>query len=287
MRLARDAGRMFRTTKVRATSANKARNKMRAKVAGIALLASLSLFLVVQAYASVRRAAAQNNYFTVKNIIVSGAKKLDERRIRGLLQVGLSGNIFTRNIDRVTSILESNPVVESASIRLSLPDVAEVSIVERKPSSAVYLDGKTYLMDAGRFLIEEAPQNWSGGPVIKGIKSNARPGQRLSDPRLDDAFSASKLFELDHYWHEKGAVIDIGDTDRIVVTSSSGVFVRLGRDQRAWREKFYEYMSARRISADIGTTFAGYDLSFEGQVVGVAGEAEQTNNSTKKIQGVS
>jgi hypothetical protein len=140
-------------------------------------------------------------------------------------------------------------------------------------------------MDSRRYLIEEAPRGLPGGSVITGWNGVGAPGERIGDERLDDALAAAALFALDSYWHDKPVSVDLGDTVKITAISSSGVFLRLGPDKTKWREKFYEYMSARRIAAATGTRFEGYDLSFENQGVGVKMVGSLTKNQTNKIKG--
>lgn len=270
---------------LRSTAAFRARGKARLKAALFLISAVLASTALFRAYGAVRKAAERNNFFVVKTITLTGAKRLDERRLRGLLSAGLAGNIFTRDIERLTLLLEKLPAVQSASVRLKLPDLAEVSIVERRPVASVAVGGRTFLMDSSRRLIGEAPQGWSGGPSITGCNCAGSPGDWLPEGRLDDALKIASLFSLDTYWHEKAASLDLSDPARTVVVTTSGVFLRFGPDKGPWREKFYEYASARRISEAAGVRFAGYDLSFEGQVVGVGAEGSFVKNLTKKNKG--
>jgi hypothetical protein len=282
---AKSAALKLNRSALRSTAASRARGKARLKAALFLLSAVLASTAVVLAYGAVRRAAARNSFFVVKTITLTGAKRLDERRLRGLLSAGLAGNIFTRDIERLTLLLEKLPAVQSASVRLKLPDLAEVSIVERRPVASVAVGGRAFLMDSSRRLIGEAPQGWSGGPAITGCKCAGSAGDWLPEGRLDDALKISTLFALDTYWHEKAATLDLSDPARTVVVTTSGVFLSFGQDRGTWREKFYEYVSARRISEAAGVRFAGYDLSFEGQVVGVGAEGSFAKKLTNKNKG--
>jgi hypothetical protein len=217
--------------------------------------------------AAIYRAASHTEYFMVKTITVNDLGRLDSERVRKIVTPLLSGNIFTRDIDSATRLLEQYPQVESASVRLKLPDIAEVTVVERTPAATVLINGRPFLVDAAHRIIEEV-RGQPTGLLIKGV-GGGKPGDRIADPRLDDAFAIAELFTLDTVRHDKPVLIDMGNPERMEVHTSAGLFLRFGPDRRGWREKFYEYLTVRGIAADMGERMSGYDLSFNKQIVGI------------------
>ncbi|MBI5177813.1 MAG: FtsQ-type POTRA domain-containing protein [Nitrospinae bacterium] len=256
---------------------NRVKPRQRLKAAGKLLLVLLFTSAAVAGAVVLYKSISGIRYFTVKTITVAGLHKLDERHVRGIVAPLLSGNIFTRDIERATQMLEQFPEVDTVSIRLKLPDTAEVTVVERKPASAVFVNGKLFQMDAKNVLIEEA-----AGPnasfLIRGLSGAGVAGERITDPRLADVERITSLFALDTKYGDRPTSVDVGNPERIEVHTAGGLFLRFGPDKELWEEKFYEYLSARDISGDMGLRFIGWDLSFRDQVVGIRGDNQPSRD---------
>ncbi len=272
-------GSRFATGRVREKGRTKQRLRGLVRVVAVLALAIASAFGMVALY----RALSHTEYFTVKTINVTGLDRLDKRHVQGMVTPLLSGNIFTRDIDRATRLLEQFPQVDSVSVRLKLPDIAEVTVVERRPVATLALNGKLFLIDAKRHLIGEA-DGQASGLLIKGIVASEKPGERVGDPRLADAFSIAELFSLDTVYRDAPVFIDMGNAERVDVRTSGGLLLRFGPDRQVWREKFFEYLSVRGISGDMGVRMLGYDLSFKGQIVGIR-DNNQPSGGSKSNRG--
>lgn len=252
----------FQTDSVRAKGRTKERIKIYAKAAVLGILLGA---LAVAAVAVSRRIPA-NTYFVVKNIKITGTRVLDPERILKAVGPVLTGNIFTRDLERAASLVEQNPWVESVSVRMKLPDIVEVAVKERMPVAAVALNGKSWLVDEKGYLIEEAgriqPQL-----LISGLKAAAAPGARITDQRLFDAYRAASLFKLDTVFGDMPEAVDVGRADKTAVRTAGGLVLKFGPEQEQWEEKFMEYLAVRGVASDFAPGFAGFDLSFKDQLV--------------------
>ena len=252
----------FQTDSVRAKGRTKERIKIYAKAAVLGILLGA---LAVAAVAVSRRIPA-NTYFVVKNIKITGTRVLDPERIRKAVEPVLTGNIFTRDLERAASLVEQNPWVGSVSVRMKLPDIVEVVVMERVPVAAVALNGRSWLVDEKGYLIEEAgrvrPQL-----IISGLKAAGAPGARIADQRLFDAYRVASLFKLDTVFGDMPEAVDVGRADKTVVRTAGGLVLKFGPEQEQWEEKFMEYLAVRGVASDFAPGFAGFDLSFKDQLV--------------------
>ncbi|MBI5636433.1 MAG: FtsQ-type POTRA domain-containing protein [Nitrospinae bacterium] len=252
----------FQTNSVRAKGRTKERILIYAKAALLGLLLGA---LVVSAVAIFRMISA-NPYFVVKTVAITGVRMLNPEQVRAMAGPALTGNIFTRDLERAAALVEQNPWVESVSVRIKLPDIVEVAVTERGPVAAVALNGKSWLVDEKGYLIEEAgrvrPQL-----LITGVKAAAAPGARIADPRLFDAYRAASLFKLDTAFGDTPVAVDVGRMDKTAVRTAGGLVLKLGPDQEEWEEKFMEYLAVRGVASDFAPGFAEFDLSFKNQLV--------------------
>ncbi len=275
---ARDARRSpFQTDSVRAKGRLKERVLLYAKTAVLGILLGAFAVLAVLVY----RMVSSSPYFVVKTVNVTGVRMLNPEQVRKIAGTGLTGNVFTRDLERIAALIEQNPWVESVSVRVKLPDIVEVAVKERMPVAAVELNGKAWLVDEKGYLIEEAgrvrPQL-----VINGLKTRAAAGTRIADPRLFDAYRAASLFKLDTVFGDMPVAVDVGRIDKTAVRTAGGLIVKFGPDQEQWEEKFMEYLAVRGVASDFAPGFAGFDLSFKNQVVATlngGGKNEKRNES--------
>lgn len=233
---------------------------MKAAVLGL-LLGALAVSAVL-----VSRAASASSYFVVKGVTITGVRMLDAEQIRKITEPVLAGNIFTRNLERAAALVEQNPWVESVSVRLKLPDIVEVAVKERMPVAAVALNGKSWLVDEKGCILEETGRV-RPSLLISGLKVAAAPGARIADRRLFDAYRAASLFKLDTVFGDMPVSVDVSRMDKTVVRTAMGMVLKLGPDQEQWEEKFMEYLAVRGVAPDFAPGFAGFDLSFNNQLV--------------------
>lgn len=90
--------------------------------------------------------------FTVQEVRVSGAQALDEREVLRL--AGARGeSIWLVDTDQITARLLESAYVEQASVRVELPDLLAIDLVERRPEVRWQSGGVNFLVAAdGRVL---------------------------------------------------------------------------------------------------------------------------------------
>ncbi len=270
----------FQTDTVRAKGRLKERLLIYAKTAVLGILLGTLAVLAVLVY----RMVSSSPYFMVKTVNITGVRMLTPEQVRFIAGTGLTGNVFTRDLDRVASRIEQNPWVESVSVRVKLPDIVEVAVKERMPVAAAELNGKQWLVDEKGYLIEETgrvrPQL-----VINGLKAAPVAGARVADMRLFDAYRAASLFKLDTVFRDMPVAVDVSRTEKTVVRTAAGLVIKFGPEQEQWEEKFMEYLAVRGVAHDFAPGFAGFDLSFRNQVVATLNGGGKNEKRTES-QGV-
>ena len=263
----------FRTDSVHAKGRARGRVLFCVKAALLVLLLAALAASSVAAY----RKVAANPYFIVKTVNITGLRMLDAEQVRAIAGPPLTGNIFTRDLERAAALVKQNPWVESVSVRIKLPDIIEVAVTERLPVAAVALNGRSWLVDEKGYLIEEAGRV-RPRLVITGLRTPAVPGERSADPRLFDAYRAASLFKLDTAFGDTPVAVDVGAPDKTAVRTAGGLVLKLGPDQEKWDEKFMEYLAVRGLAPDFAPGFAGFDLSFNGQLVATMKDGGKKEN---------
>lgn len=209
--------------------------------------------------------SVSNTYFNVKSVKVTGVGRLSYDTLISDLKPFLAGNIFTSDISGATEYLKNNPWIAFASIRRKLPDSLVISITERYPVAVVQLD-KLYLIDSQGYLLGET-EGVGDRTLLYGIGGNAKPGDRITDLQLTDAYRLIDLFSNDTVFNDHIVRVDVSVPESITVRTASGKELQFGTDRENWSEKFLEYLTVRKILADRGTEFSKVNLSFGDYVV--------------------
>lgn len=110
------------------------------------------------------------DFFTVKEIVVSGVSRLDENYVKRISGVRRKQSIFTVNVRRIESNLKLDPWIERAEISRSLPDSLRIRVFERSVCAVMDFEGVRYAVDRKGYIIgREKLKEYKVFPVLKGI----------------------------------------------------------------------------------------------------------------------
>ena len=94
--------------------------------------------------------------------------------------------LFTIDLYKLRQQLEKIPSIESAEVRMALPDTLKVKIIERIPRAALYTVNSPAVVDASGIVMKRAESSAANQrlPVIKGLRNmdvpvQVRPALRL------------------------------------------------------------------------------------------------------------
>jgi hypothetical protein len=238
-------------------------------VAGAVFVAAL-----INAGPAVYRDVLTHPYFQIKEVRFSGLENVSREELLSLIRPLFNGSILTCDIKSAARFIRTNPWIDDVSIRRRLPDILQINVVERVPAAVLQTGpDRFFLIDRRGFLLDEAAGE-TGQFVITGLSvwntgaAELRPGSRIENDRLDDAFRINEIFLNDSLFNDHAAAVDVSDIDRITVrTKLTGSVIHFGPAKNRWNEKFLEYLVVRRILEETGESFTGMDLSFKDQVV--------------------
>ncbi|WP_051286405.1 cell division protein FtsQ/DivIB [Megalodesulfovibrio gigas] len=114
------------------------------------------------------RYATSHEYFTLREIEVSGNRRLTSAEIMQAGGVHLGMNTLDLAMHDVRARLLGNPWVESAKVARELPSTFRLSVVEREPRWWVQQEGGLFYADEqGRIIAPVEPRGFISLPLIR------------------------------------------------------------------------------------------------------------------------
>jgi POTRA domain, FtsQ-type len=134
----------------------------------------------------------------VRRVEVVGANRLGAARVAKLAGVPLGRNIFGVNLFRARMAVETDPLVESASVTRALPDAVRILVRERRPIFTVSYAGQYFEADGAGILFRRVPKPTPRLPVL-GLRNvgPAHLGGRLSPSIMNPALACLRLTARD------------------------------------------------------------------------------------------
>lgn len=226
----------------------------------IGVLTSAVVWAAIFGYTAVTASA----WFSVQDIRVRGNDRLSTGEVSMLLD-GLRGsNVVLAALDPWRDRLLGSPWVKDAALRRVLPDVVDVTILERDAVAIVRAGRSLFLMDADGVTIDEYGPRYASLdlPIVEGLRIDveapaADAPRTLALAALDDLGGAGLLWRVSQ--------LDVSRTRDVVVTMTDDpTLLHLGDVKFAERLQSYIDMS-RRLQA-MTSELEYVDLRFEDRV---------------------
>lgn len=207
--------------------------------------------------------------FVIKDVQVTGRKRITKETMIGLLNVKTGDPIFTFAPLEAQDILEQLSWVKSAHVERHLPDTLLIKIIEREPSALWQHNKKLVVIDfdgvvlsdqnIGRFnnlpLLIGATANKHASDIIpllyaeKNVLDNVQAVTRIGDrrwdlslknkaivklPEKDIGLALSRLAQLDHdeqIFKRDLSIIDLRLEDRAIIRPSDKANLTIERPE--------------------------------------------------------
>ena len=115
-------------------------------------------------------AFAFSPYFRIENIEIYGNEIIPESKIRELLEISESQNIFLFNAGKANKRLQANPYMEHAEFERVFPNGLNVKILERRRCGYIKHRENTFLyIDDSGFALETNSEPLARLPSITGL----------------------------------------------------------------------------------------------------------------------
>jgi hypothetical protein len=143
-------------------------------------MAILRVSLVMLLCAQVLRVAFASPKLRVKEVQVTGTRRLTPEDVVRFGQVKLGENIFRINLARVSDRLQADPIIRHAVVTRDLPNALSVRVEERQPAFQVSCEGTRWDVDEESVLFRRAEGIVGGMPILE-VPASAlpKPGGKL------------------------------------------------------------------------------------------------------------
>lgn len=203
-------------------------------------------------------------YFSVREIKVSGTKKLGGSEIAAMAGLSQGMNIWNVEPRTMERKVNKHPWVKRVVVRRELPHRIAIEVEERAPKGIVVL-GKLYYIDAEGFVFKEVtPEEELQFPLLTGLRPAdlATPvpstRQRIQEAlRLGDLVARSSLVLSEIRFRPNGDV----------VLYPVGIPLALNMGWGDWQAKMDRLERVLAVWRGREDRLAALDLSFRDQVV--------------------
>ena len=159
------------------------------------------------------RWAKRTRHFAVREVVVTGHRRLPGEAVRKLAGVAPGTNIFDADLAAVRARVIAHPWIKGARVRMRPPHSLLVDIRERIPAARIGGAAPLVVDAEGVVLDTSAPYPAGCLPVLEGFGSRRpRPGEAVRDPRLARSVAAGFLFRDSPA--VRGACISVRDAGR-------------------------------------------------------------------------
>jgi cell division protein FtsQ len=130
----------------------------------------ITLFSIALIVAASYTFAMKSSFFNIKNLSVSGNKKLTEERVLLYSGIAMGDNLIKLDKDEVKLNLKSEPYIESVEVQKKLPSGVVLKIVEKKDILVIDGEKKIYLDSKGEVLSLGADFKSYPVPILEGME---------------------------------------------------------------------------------------------------------------------
>lgn len=229
--------------------------------AALVLIGILALaFAVRYSY----RRLLTTSYFTLKEIVITGEKRVKREEIISLSGARIDGNVLAMDLKGMAEKIESQPWIEKATVRRVLPRGFSIEVREREPF-AILKTGKLFYLDRGGRPFKELDAGDSANyPVVTGLSKEEVESTDLARDAVMKSFEFIETEAGD--WPVELPISEINlSVSQGITAISDNIEVKIG---------FGEYKAKvgrlKRVLSDLkakGRTVRYIDLTYTGQVV--------------------
>ena len=171
--------------------------------------------------------------FSIQQIVVNGAEKLNESVYISLSNIQIGQNIFELNKTAIKYAILEEPYVENVEIKRTYPNKVEINVTERKVSYLIESFGQYIYLDRNGYILEKNSELLNL-PIIRGYETdmeNIEIGERINENDLSKFNDLIKIIDSlkGNNITAKLTSVDISnDEDYILEFAEEGKKVNLG-----------------------------------------------------------
>ena len=211
--------------------------------------------------------------FELVEIQYLGMKHCDQTALTELIKENCKQGVFSIDLDRVRTLVETETWVKSAVVRRKMPDKLVIHVKEREPAAVAAIDSQLYVVDdEGVVLDSYGPDHQSiDRPIVKGLSNVARENSQRENARRIQLYLEviTDLDSTDRNYTGELSEIDVRDPEKVAVfPADEPITVYLGKNR--FRQHFENYLSQKeiyyRLKEEHGL-IEYIDVSYENKVI--------------------
>lgn len=193
-----------------------------------------------------------SSIFKIKEIKVSGVKKIPEKELQDIISEKINKNIFFADLENIKNyLIESYPEIAKIEIKRKLPNSIITEIEERKPVAVL---NNSFVLDKEGIAFEKSP-NSNLPKITKAGFNNVKLGEKAID-RIEDILKIIKRIET------KEAIIVSDKRLDIKTTDGFDVYFNLEKDID-WQIEQLEIILQEKIPLQERNNIEYIDLRFD------------------------
>ena len=197
--------------------------------------------------------------FDVKQVSITGLKRVEEAQVYAQAGLKEAGNVFSIDLEATRESVEALRWVRFATVQRFLPDTISIKVVEREPVGLARIRGAIYQFDAQAELFDQDRGGGVNFPILDGLTvDDPEANQKKVDLYLkimDELHGQSELSEVH--------INDAGEVS--VVSLSEPLLVNLGVEQ--FRKRWGQYLQLRTQIQQEYPEAVQVDFRFKNQVI--------------------
>lgn len=171
--------------------------------------------------------------FSIQQIVVNGAEKLNESVYISLSNIQIGQNIFELNKTAIKDAILEEPYVENVEIKRTYPNKVEINVTEREVSYLIEYFGQYIYLDRNGYILEKNSELLNF-PIIRGYETdmqNIEIGGRISEndlSKFNDLIKITDSLKGNNITAKLTSVDISNDEDYILEFAEEGKKVNLG-----------------------------------------------------------
>src|SRR5262245_43147188 len=196
--------------------------------------------------------------FEVRQLSVSGLKRVKENQVLARANFDIGTNVFAVDLEDMRQRVEQLPWVRQALVHRVLPDEIIINVVEREPIGLARIHGEIYEFDADGAILSPDPLLPGSFPILDGLQV------KDDEANLEKVGSYSKVVE--ELGQAELSEVHVNDRGEVsVVSLNESVEVNLGVED--FHVRWIKYL---QLKAQIQQQFPDairVDLRFRNQII--------------------
>lgn len=201
-----------------------ARARKIGKLAGVACIAGIILFISIQVYHSEK--------FRLRTISISGCREVDPQKVEQIVRESFPERVLEIDMAQLRERLKQHPWIRDVEIRRVLPSGLTIYVDERKPSVILEMQGRLMIADSEGILLDRYDPRYGklDVPVFKGVSGkdidSYRSSQMENSLRVHHALDMLAEIESGEPQHVRRiSEVDISEWNNLKIMMVDNPFV--------------------------------------------------------------